>query len=101
MRRRSGASSRPCSDCARRCRRLRLYNDPHFRLNPQPNITREAFEAAVRKTVEYIHAGDCIQVVLSQRFSQPITAPPFYLYRALRTINRRRICSTCSSTTRR
>ena len=63
------------------------YNDPHFRLNPQPNITREAFEAAVRKTVEYIHAGDCIQVVLSQRFSQPITAPPFYLYRALRTIN--------------
>jgi anthranilate synthase component 1 len=63
------------------------YNDPHFTLSPQPNITREAFEAAVRKTVGYIHAGDCIQVVLSQRFSQPITAPPFYLYRALRTIN--------------
>ena len=63
------------------------YNAPQFALNPQPNITREAFEAAVRKTVEYIHAGDCIQVVLSQRFSQPITAPPFYLYRSLRTIN--------------
>jgi anthranilate synthase component 1 len=56
-------------------------------LDPKPNITREAFEDAVRKTVEYIHAGDCIQVVLSQRFSQPITAPPFYLYRALRAIN--------------
>ncbi|GIV10674.1 MAG: anthranilate synthase component I [Fimbriimonadales bacterium] len=63
------------------------YTDPQFNLSPQPNITREAFENAVRKTVEYIHAGDCIQVVLSQRFSQPITAPPFYLYRALRTIN--------------
>jgi anthranilate synthase component 1 len=63
------------------------YEDPQFKLSPQPNITREAFEDAVRKTVEYIHAGDCIQVVLSQRFSQPITAPPFYLYRALRSIN--------------
>lgn len=64
-----------------------LYYDPNFTLNPQPNITREAFEAAVRTGVDYIHAGDCIQVVLSQRFSQPITAPPFYLYRALRAIN--------------
>ncbi|MCS7300908.1 MAG: anthranilate synthase component I [Fimbriimonadales bacterium] len=63
------------------------YEDPQFKLNPQPNISRAAFEAAVRKTVEYIHAGDCIQVVLSQRFSQPITAPPFALYRALRSIN--------------
>lgn len=63
------------------------YEDPQFRLNPQPNITREAYEDAVRRAVEYIHAGDCIQVVLSQRFSQPISAPPFYLYRALRTIN--------------
>jgi anthranilate synthase component 1 len=63
------------------------FEDPQFKFNPKPNITREAFEDAVRKTVEYIHAGDCIQVVLSQRFSQPITAPPFYLYRALRAIN--------------
>lgn len=63
------------------------YEDPQFKLCPQPNITREAFEDAVRKTVEYICAGDCIQVVLSQRFSQPITAPPLSLYRALRTIN--------------
>jgi len=63
------------------------YEDPHFQLRPQPNITREAFENAVRKTVEYIRAGDCIQVVLSQRFSQPITAPPLSLYRALRSIN--------------
>ncbi|MFN7018509.1 MAG: anthranilate synthase component I [Fimbriimonadales bacterium] len=63
------------------------YEAPQFKLDPQPNMTREAFENAVRKTVAYIHAGDCIQVVLSQRFSQPITAPPFSLYRALRTIN--------------
>ncbi|MCS7272773.1 MAG: chorismate-binding protein, partial [Fimbriimonadales bacterium] len=63
------------------------FTDPHFTLAPQPNMSREAFEAAVRKAVDYIHAGDCIQVVLSQRFCQPITAPPFYIYRALRHIN--------------
>jgi anthranilate synthase component I len=82
------ALSRPFSDCARRVPPPPAVTTTRTsELNPQPNITREAFEAAVRKTVEYIHAGDCIQVVLSQRFSQPITAPPFYLYRALRTIN--------------
>lgn len=63
------------------------FEEPYFTLDPQPNITREAFEAAVCKAVNYIHAGDCIQVVLSQRFSQPVSAPPFYIYRALRHIN--------------
>jgi anthranilate synthase component 1 len=45
------------------------------------------YEAAVRAVKEYIAAGDCIQVVLSQRLAAPITAPPFDLYRALRSVN--------------
>jgi anthranilate synthase component 1 len=41
----------------------------------------------VRKGVEYIHAGDCIQLVLSQRMQKQIATDPFDIYRALRFIN--------------
>jgi len=51
------------------------------------NFTREEFEAAVARCQEYIRAGDIFQVVLSQRFSAPITAAPIDLYRVLRTVN--------------
>lgn len=51
------------------------------------NFTREEFEDAVRKCKDYIAAGDVIQVVLSQRFSTKITANPFDIYRALRSVN--------------
>ncbi|MDD4874086.1 MAG: anthranilate synthase component I [Dehalococcoidales bacterium] len=51
------------------------------------NYSREGFEKSVLKAKEYITAGDAIQIVLSQRFSQPTTVPPFDLYRSLRTIN--------------
>lgn len=53
----------------------------------QSNLTREAFEAMVRKGKEYIEAGDIIQVVLSQRFTAPVPAAPLDLYRALRLVN--------------
>ncbi len=52
-----------------------------------PNFTRAEFMAAVERCKEYVHAGDVIQVVLSQRFSGPLAADPFDVYRALRTIN--------------
>jgi anthranilate synthase component 1 len=45
------------------------------------------FEAAVRKTKEYILAGDCMQVVIGQRISKPFTDSPLALYRALRSLN--------------
>jgi anthranilate synthase component 1 len=45
------------------------------------------FEAAVRKTKEYILAGDCMQVVIGQRISKPFTDSPLSLYRALRSLN--------------
>ncbi len=46
-----------------------------------------AFKAAVEKSKQYIFDGDIMQVVLSQRMSQPFPASPLSLYRALRSIN--------------
>ena len=50
-------------------------------------FTRDGFEAAVRKSQEYIRAGDIFQVVLSQRLSVPFRARPVDVYRALRALN--------------
>lgn len=47
----------------------------------------EAFKAAVLKAKDYIIDGDIMQVVLSQRMSQPYTESPLSLYRALRSLN--------------
>ncbi len=49
--------------------------------------TREEFEAGVARIREYILAGDAFQVVLSQRLGMELTASPFELYRALRSLN--------------
>ena len=51
------------------------------------NFTQPGFEAAVRRAVEYINAGDIFQVVLSQRFRVETRARPFDVYRALRVVN--------------
>ena len=51
------------------------------------NFTREGFEQSVSRVKQYITAGEAIQVVPSQRLSQPTEAAPFDIYRALRTIN--------------
>jgi anthranilate synthase component 1 len=48
---------------------------------------RESFAAGVGRIQDYIHAGDCFQVVLSRRIARPLKAPPFEVYRALRSIN--------------
>jgi anthranilate synthase component 1 len=50
-------------------------------------LTREGFQAAVRRAKQYIVDGDIMQVVLSQRLSIPFRAPPLDLYRALRGLN--------------
>jgi anthranilate synthase component 1 len=54
---------------------------------PRSNFTEAGFVSAVERAKEYIRAGDCFQVVPSQRFSAPFALPPFALYRALRRIN--------------
>lgn len=51
------------------------------------SFSRIDFEKAVERCKEYIVDGDIFQVVLSQRLSIPFDAPPFVLYRALRTVN--------------
>jgi len=54
---------------------------------PPGNFTRPQFEATVTACQEFIRAGDIIQVVPSQRFTQPFPRPALDLYRALRTVN--------------
>lgn len=46
----------------------------------QSNFTRSAYDAAVRRCIDYISAGDVFQVNLSQRFSvgQPASAEVIY-----------------------
>jgi anthranilate synthase component 1 len=53
----------------------------------ESNMTREEFEANVRRIIEYIRAGDAFQVVPSQRFSAPTPVEAFSIYRGLRTVN--------------
>ncbi len=48
---------------------------------------RAEFERAVAGVKEHILAGDCYQVVLSQRFSSRVSAAPLEIYRALRALN--------------
>ncbi|TWI56821.1 anthranilate synthase component 1 [Pseudomonas duriflava] len=58
-------------------------HEPNFRAS----FTREDYEQAVTKIKDYILAGDCMQVVPSQRMSIDFTAAPIDLYRALRCFN--------------
>ncbi len=51
------------------------------------NFTKEGFEDAVRRCVEYIRAGDIFQVVISQRLELEIQCDPFEIYRTLRVVN--------------
>jgi anthranilate synthase component 1 len=51
------------------------------------SYARADFERDVQRIREYIFAGDAFQVVLSQRLTVPLPAPPFDLYRALRSLN--------------
>ncbi len=75
------ALERPCA--------FPKYNAPKppSKVELYSNFEREEFEEAIRRAKEYIRAGDIFQVVLSQRFSTKVTAPPFDIYRALRSVN--------------
>jgi anthranilate synthase component 1 len=56
-------------------------------LSIRSNIERDDFLKMVERVKVYIGSGDIIQCVPSQRFSTAITADPFDVYRALRSIN--------------
>ena len=51
------------------------------------SFTEAGFMAAVDRCREYIFAGDCMQVQVSQRTSRPLRASPLSLYRAMRGVN--------------
>ncbi|BCG22575.1 anthranilate synthase component 1 [Pseudomonas tohonis] len=69
----------------------RLGVDPALQLTEdlpyRSSSTREDYEQAVREIKEYILAGDCMQVVISQRMTIDFKAAPIDLYRALRCFN--------------
>ncbi len=53
----------------------------------ESNFTRAEFERAVVSGKELIFAGECFQIVLSQRFQRRTTADAVALYSALRATN--------------
>ncbi|MCS6996021.1 MAG: anthranilate synthase component I [Casimicrobiaceae bacterium] len=54
---------------------------------PRSLMGQAEFEAAVRRCQALVTAGDCMQVVISQRMALEFPEPPISLYRALRTLN--------------
>jgi anthranilate synthase component I len=62
----------------------RRRNEP---LRITSNFRRDEYLDAVRKSKNYIRAGDIFQVVISQRFSAKTQAQPFQVYRELRALN--------------
>jgi anthranilate synthase component 1 len=72
---------------------LRQSLPPTPERTPQPPgafdspVSREAFGDIVERCKRYIEAGDIFQVVPSHRFSTPLEAHPFALYRSLRRLN--------------
>jgi len=54
---------------------------------PRPQIPKEAYLAAVRRAVEYIHAGDIFQVNYAHEFRARFAGDPLALYLALRAGN--------------
>jgi para-aminobenzoate synthetase component 1 len=63
-----------------------LHELPGFP-NVFSNFNRDGYLAAARKAIEYVHAGDCFQVNLSQRLLHRATIAPLDLYGRLRERN--------------
>jgi len=70
--------------------RLPLSAPPERRNAPadiNSSVGADAFRSAVERAIRYVHDGDVMQVVLSQRLSRPYSGSSLSLYRALRSIN--------------
>jgi anthranilate synthase component 1 len=52
-----------------------------------PRVGKREYLAAVERAKEYVKAGDCQQIVYSQRFDADVSVPPFEIYRSLRRVN--------------
>jgi anthranilate synthase component 1 len=60
---------------------------PKGKLKVKYRTAKKDFLAAVKRTKEYIAAGDIFQAVISQRFDVEPDVDSFQVYRALRTVN--------------
>src|ERR1700752_4430204 len=59
--------------------RAQPLNENSESISLQSNFPRRAFEEAVRQVQDHIRAGDCYQVVLSQRFSAQFNGDPLQI----------------------
>jgi anthranilate synthase component I len=84
------------ANAQRRLHEIRMKLQQPVEIPEQPRFAGTAatsefgedpFKLAVERAKRYIFEGDIMQVVLSQRLSQPFNATPLALYRALRTLN--------------
>ncbi len=53
----------------------------------EANLDAGGYTAAFERIQQYLHAGDCYQVNLAQRFAVPVTGDLWSAYRRLRAIN--------------
>ncbi|MEA3503237.1 MAG: chorismate-binding protein [Actinomycetota bacterium] len=53
----------------------------------EANTSRDEYQAAVRRSIEHINAGDAFQIVPSIRFEVEFDGSAFAVYRALRLVN--------------
>jgi anthranilate synthase component 1 len=65
----------------------KLKKSPKKELVLGANMERDRFEDMVRRAKQYIHDGEAIQIVLSQRFHTDLVSDPLDIYRALRRVN--------------
>jgi anthranilate synthase component I len=54
---------------------------------PKPHMSPTNYQNMVKKSIEYIYAGDAFQIVPSQRFEMDFEQDSFLLYRQLRRVN--------------
>ncbi len=64
-----------------------FVKNPDVKLNYKANLNQEEYSEIVRKSKEYIKAGDIFQIVASRRFTCDFNLPYESFYRSLRSIN--------------
>ncbi len=83
-----GVSAATRADLQRRLRLPVRDRGKPFRLASAfaAGIDPDEYRAAFERIQDYIHAGDCYQVNLAQRFSSRFEGDPWHAYRALRAV---------------
>src|SRR5438067_3266099 len=56
-------------------------------IEPEGEVSKPHFFKAVERAKSHILAGDIYQVQIAQRFTAPLQADPFDVYRLLRALN--------------